>query len=522
MGKSRRSTFGAAISASQALVLLFCCVGCGAAFDPPPSISSSVEPTASPLVAEYSVFVPSGSTVSVEFGPDTNYGFKTSSVSTQVLGDPQTHGTTQVKILVAGMRAQMQYHMRARVEYPGGVFVDSDHPFTTGGPPANYVLPKLQATSTPGGLAYNSGIELLNMVATDASAGAITVPHLTALATDLQGNLIWYYDPEPGASVIPIRPLPNGHMLVNVQPIAVREIDLSGKTIREILWSDLSAYLQQYGITFYSVHHDVLELPNGHWVLLFNMYKSFTDLPGYPGVTQVLGDGLVDLDQNLKPDWVWSSFDHLDVNRHPMSFPDWTHCNAIVYSPNDGNLLLSSRHQSWVMKIDYQNGQGTGSVLWRLGYQGDFSLAGGDPSQWFYAQHFPNLVSQNGSEDKLMIMDNGDDRVVDSSGDQCGTLNTPACFSRGVVVNLDEGSKTANIQWQYDPGIYSFWGGSNELLPNGNLEFDFTAMPGSALASRIVELTPDGNPNTVWQLDISGYNAYRGQRIPSLYPGVQW
>ena len=310
-------------------------------------------------------------------------------------------------------------------------------------------------------------------------------------------------------------------MLVNVQPIAVREIDLSGETVRQFLWSDLSTYLQQHGITFNTVHHDVLALPNGHWVLLFNMYKSFTDLPGYPGVTQVLGDGLVDLDPNLKPDWVWSSFDHLDINRHPMLFPDWTHCNAIVYSPNDGNLLLSSRHQSWIMKIDYQNGTGTGSVLWRLGYQGDFSLAGGDPSQWFYAQHFPNLVSSSGTSDGLLIMDNGNGRVVDGSGDQCGTVSTPACYSRGVLVDLDEASKTANVHWQYDPGIFSFWGGSNEQLPNGDIELDFTAMPATVPASRIVELTPDGNPNMVWQLDISGYNAYRGYRLPSLYPGIQ-
>jgi hypothetical protein len=36
-----------------------------------------------------------------------------------------------------------------------------------------------------------------------------------------------------------------------------------------------------------------------------------------------------------------------------------------------------------------------------------------------------------------------------------------------------------------------------------------------------MEVTRDGK-QTVWQMDIQGQLAYRGYRIPSLYPGVQW
>jgi len=41
--------------------------------------------------------------------------------------------------------------------------------------------------------------------------------------------------------------------------------------------------------------------------------------------------------------------DHLDVNRHPMSFPDWLHTNSVVYSPDDKSLMISMRHQAWVI-----------------------------------------------------------------------------------------------------------------------------------------------------------------------------
>lgn len=98
------------------------------------------------------------------------------------------------------------------------------------------------------------------------------------------------------------------------------------------------------------LHHDVLPLPNGHWIVLTNTLQQFTDLPGYPGVTNVLGDVLVDLDTNLNPVWVWNEFNHLDVNRHPLLLPDWTHTNAVIYSGDDGNLIVSIRHQNWLVK----------------------------------------------------------------------------------------------------------------------------------------------------------------------------
>ena len=203
-----------------------------------------------------------------------------------------------------------------------------------------------------------------------------------------------------------------------------------------------------------------------------------------------------------------------------MDFPDWTHSNALLYTPSDGNLLLSIRHQSWIIKIDYANGSGTGNILWRLGEGGDFTLAGGDPSQWFYAQHFPNILSNNGSQTTMAVFDNGDYRIVDSSGTQC--FITPACYSRATTFQIDEAAKTASVTWQYTPGFYSAWGGSIGVVDNGNVEFDMSAPFGLATHSIVMEVTQDTSPRVVWQMDITGGNAYRAYRIPSLYPGVSW
>ena len=118
--------------------------------------------------------------------------------------------------------------------------------------------------------------------------------------------------------------------------------------------------------------------------------------------TTVTGDVIIDLDQNHKPVWLWNEFDHLDVNRQPMGFPDWTHTNAVIYSADDGNLIISIRHQNWLVKIDYANGTGAGDILWKLGYQGDFTLVGGtDPTDWFYAQHGPSFATHKHDRDIL-------------------------------------------------------------------------------------------------------------------------
>lgn len=175
------------------------------------------------------------------------------------------------------------------------------------------------------------------------------------------------------------------------------------------------------------------------------------------------------------------------------------------------------RHQNWILKIDYSNGTGSGDVLWRLGQGGDFTLSSNDPAQWFYAQHFPVLLHTSGSQFRLALYDNGDARP-DGSGQSCDL--TGSCYSRGVIMSVDESSRTAAVSWQYAPGWYSYWGGSIGVLSNGIVELDSTTVNGGN--SRVIEVTPGANPQVIWQMDTSNANFYRAYRVPSLYPGVQW
>jgi arylsulfate sulfotransferase len=486
------------------------------------TFETGVSPTSNSLVAQYSVrhYQP-GYSVWVEFGTDTNYGRQTSVVS-----DSQSaSGGAVVNVLVAGMRPQTTYHMRAHVDSSSGSWIDQDQIFKTGAIPdtLSAQFPPISVTLPTPGLKPSPGVELLSLTSTADANSAVQ-----AVATDLQGNVIWYC---PGFA-FPVKPMENGHFVI-VRNTSLEEVDLSCSVVRHVSVDQLNQSLQSGGYSFVippplgllgggQLHHDILVLPNGHWIAMAEIAKMFTDLPGYPGTTNVVGDALVDIDLNGNVVWAWSTFDHLDVQRYPyFGLPDWTHANSFVYTA-DGNLLLSLRHQSWILKIDYANGGGSGDILWRLGQGGDFMLSSGDSSQWFYAQHFPTVSSVNGSKFTLAVYDNGDFRVA-SDQSLCQVAPPSTCYSRATIFEVDEATRAANLTWQYLPGFFSFWGGSINVLSNGDVEFDSSAPFGfgGATAARITELTQDGT-HIVWQMDITGKSAYRGYRIPSLYPGVTW
>ena len=487
-----------------------------------------VAKTGNPQVASYVMYLPAPGRVAVTFGPSTGGGLTTWQQAT-----PSPNGG-QVTLLVAGMLGNTSYHMHAQVALDdGATFTDTDHVFATGTPPVTATVTTMQ----PGSDTPQPGIELFD---------TIVPPETTqAFATDLNGNVIWTYSyPEPTEQdgVQPIKLLPNGHFLVQISYASsiavkggkpdsgaldeVREVDLAGNTIRTLTQASLAAsVLAGYGLQIDSLHHDVLPLPNGHMVLLGSVTKSFNNLPGYPGVTKVQGDALVDVDQNFKPDWVWNTFDHLDVNRHPIFFPDWTHANALLYSSDDHDLLLSLRHQNWILKIDFNDGTGTGNIVWRLGQGGDFQLQGGtDPTDWFYAQHGPGYFSVNTAGTfSLGVMDNGDYRMF-PAGVRCGLNGGPVClYSSALVLQVNEAAKTAQIVEKYvqpGPVTYSYFGGDVQMLANGDLEADFCADKDGSVVQELHGF--QGTQQVVWQAMTPGANQYRAERLPSLYPGVQW
>ncbi len=476
--------------------------------------SGQVSTTNEPQVALYTLTLPAGTQAFIQFSTDTSYNLKTWTQSAPSSGT--------LSFFVAGMRGATAYHMRAVLMASDGSQInDLDHTFTTQALAANQ-LPAITVNTTPG-MTPQSGVEVLDLISKGATPAAPLAVY------DLSGNLLWSYYVPPGTAVEGVHLLPNGHFILGLFGTELREIDLAGNTIRSESLANLKTLLPAAGINYpvTSFHHDVIVTPSGHWIALINITVPCADVPTCSGEPDILGDVIVDLapqtDGTFTLAWTWSTFDHLDINRAPFGYADWTHCNALVYSSDDGNLFLSSRHQSWIIKIDYTNGTGAGDILWRLGYQGDFTLQGGtDPTDWFDSQHGPSFATTNTTgKFRLVIMDNGNDRRF-SPLVHCGVGTAPPClYSTTQLLEVDESAMTATIISDYKPGEYSYWGGNAEQLANGDLEGDFNA-GNSTQFSDIFEVTPDSAHQVVWHLSTSAQNAYRGFRLPSLYPGVQW
>lgn len=346
-----------------------------------------------------------------------------------------------------------------------------------------------------------------------------------AFATDLEGKVIWQYDFDSHSGAYqpqPIQPLPNRNFIVVAAHEsgialcshcgannAILEIDASGKTLWKMTNHQLQVALTQAGfkIALAQMSHEATGLPNGHLLVLASDLRK---IAGHK--KQIQGGVIIDLDENHRPVWVWDTFDHLDVNRNPyFKLPDWIHANAITYSKDDGNLLFSTRAQSWVIKIAYENGRGNGAVLWRLGYQGDFKLLNGGPADWFYGQHAPIFLSRNTTGVfQLGLFDNGNRRVMNDSGARCGEAGQVACYSTVPIFEIDEGHRTAKVIWRDKLPFYSIAVGNMQVLENGDVWFD----AGDVKRKTIMrEVTREADPQTVLEMRVNTI-IYRAIHIP--------
>ncbi len=195
-------------------------------------------------------------------------------------------------------------------------------------------------------------------------------------------------------------------------------------------------------------HHDGRLLRNGNVILL-----CATELPddvakkvqgGRPGTEEkgkIWADYLVEMTKDGRMVWEWRSWEHLDPAKDTITATqderaEWTHGNAIAELP-DGNLLVSFRDISTIIKIERQ----TGHIVWSLGAP---PLSG---------QHAPTPLP-NGN---ILIFDNGPHRLDESFP-----------FSRVIEVN----PRTKGIVWKYQEGVPSnFFSpriSNAQRLPNGN------------------------------------------------------
>lgn len=481
-------------------------------------------PTANPLVALFSAPpCPEGSLFRVVYKREgTGEESRT--------GTEPCRGSRSSNQYVAGMRADSPYDLRAEVLTSGKASSGPVVPFHTG-----IVDGKLAPLSI--GQSRDAAVP----VSEPLLLYSIEMPNQRAIATDMEGNLVWYL-PNLDASLT--RMLPGGRFLLlagganeaNSRMQLLSEVDLAGNTIRETNIARVAEQLKEHGIQSVckpngqqcvcGFHHDAIRLANGHTIAIASLERMFPEGgQGSKEPVDILGVLLLDLDEDLQVKWFWNSFDHLDVKRAALGDEkchgtvggggcppvflspvanDWLHGNAVSYSRADGNLMLSLPEQDWVVKIDYRDGKGDGKVLWRLGNEGDFKTDSTEEYPWFSYQH--DSAFEPAGSDTLILLDNG----------QRHNKKNPKAHTRGQVWKLDEKAHTARLVLNADLGAYSPFVGSAQRLSNGNYHFTTGALlEDTSFAGRSIEVTPEGK--LLYSLKITGGLMYRSNRIADLY-----
>jgi len=503
----------------------------------------AIHPTANPLVALFSSPpCSSGGTsmrVSVIEAGSTSPFYTSSQACTAGLN---------LNFLIAGMRPKTLYYIGSKTLVGSTTVSGPKVEFVTGTP--SIVFPTMTVVRPL--TSADDQTQRFILMSPLATTGFV-------FGVDLSTTPIWYYQDAKGTPLV-TRPLQGGDiiMLANGQNSAgtgstlgsfqiLRKIDIGGNTVHETNASRVAEQVAAMsGITstcqlggtdclIGAFSHDAMQLPNGHTLALAAEEKLFTDgtqgsSPSNP--VDLIGDIIVDLDENLQLVYYWRSFDHMNANRAailgetcapnqggcpPVTLTtglaqDWLHGNAIQYEPTDGSIIYSSRHQDWILKIDYGNGNGTNDTLWTLGKGGDFTINSNDPYPWFSHQHDPGFV-QSGttiSATQIAMFDNGNTRV------QPAPLGLGSGDSRGYVLDLDPVNKVATPVLMADLGFFSVALGSAELLQNGDWQFDAgwtpTAPPFNA---QTIEVFPNAALSYTFQLN--GGTNYRSFRMSNLY-----
>jgi arylsulfate sulfotransferase len=426
---------------------------------------------------------------------------------TQATPSKPCSGDLSMNFYVAGLRRQAEYSVRHIVETGSASIAGPQMTLATADidldVPAQTVL---QSAQSP----VANGLVLQALLFTNP------------IATDLNGDLVWYYS---GNLTFLTRPEQGGYFFALVEDLkgdqsrqVLREFDLTGMTVHETNAARVNEQLVAMGKrTINAFHHEARRLPDGRILTLAGVEQWVTVVEGMDPMN-VLGEMIIVLDADLQVVWAWDTFDHLDPMRQatlgdfcanggggcpPLylarSANDWIHGNSVQQTP-DGHLLFSMRSQDWVIKIDYNNGNGTGDVLWRLGKDGDFTFNSADPYPWFSHQHDPGF--DFGNNTTLTVYDNGNTRHE----------TDPTANSRGQVIQLDENSRTATVLLNVDLGTYSFALGSAQRLPNGNFHFDNGFLTdASSIATEV-----DSSGKIVYQLK-SAAPAYRSFRMRDMY-----
>ncbi|WP_276131950.1 aryl-sulfate sulfotransferase [Polluticoccus soli] len=163
--------------------------------------------------------------------------------------------------------------------------------------------------------------------------------------------------------------------------------------------------------------HDFILLSDDHFISLTYYQRIPENIPTHlkpaPGVAVV--SPILQEVKNGAVIWQWDATKYpelYEVSVEENKFDDtsaawdYLHVNSLAVDPRDGNIIMSFRNASQVIKVHRK----TGEIMWKLGgKQSDFALA---DSMVFLRQHHAKYVDGGRS---VILFDNGDEKIRKTS-----------------------------------------------------------------------------------------------------------
>jgi|HubBroStandDraft_1064217.scaffolds.fasta_scaffold01340_5 arylsulfate sulfotransferase len=465
---------------------------------------------------------------------------------------------------VAGMLPSTTYTMYSQTQTGSKIANGHYLDFETGALPTNLgsgVIPAF-TVNTPAGSQSDTADSMLLW----GFSGKVM-----PVATDLNGNIMWYYN--SGSATLLTRLIPGANILTiqdgtswnssNTTLQLIREIDLAGDIVRETNTGVIAEQLVAMGATdaasclgvpdpapvgtacLNDFDHEVIHYSigsNSYTALIARTEKVFP--PGTQGSNpngppvDILADMVVVLNSQWQVVWYFDTLQQLDINRPAVlgeiavegekcapgddcaltlllapSANDWTHANSIQYQASSGDLLVSIRNQDWLVDVNYGNGTGPGTVLWRMGNEGDFTILAPEYDTWPWFSHQHDAGYANNGAGPLTVFDNGNTRV------SAPPLGLGQGDSRGMALTVDETKMQVTPVLTVSLGTYARVLGSAQLLSDGLYFFQ----PGSPDAIAIEILPTVGVLGGTQVLNLFSPNvSYRAWQMPNLYNPPSW
>ncbi|WP_164667637.1 arylsulfotransferase family protein [Virgibacillus doumboii] len=215
--------------------------------------------------------------------------------------------------------------------------------------------------------------------------------------------------------------------------------------------------------------HEFVFIELGHYIISSYYPEEVNNIPSdikqNQFGTRVIATYLQEIKDN-EVVWEWKSTEHQklyglstehnDFTNTHSRYADYMHYNSLAIDPDDGNLIVSFRNLSSIVKLNRE----TGEIMWTLGGKGDqFGLT---EEQLFSRQHKLSFLSDG----TILFFNNGN--ILPAAPypivDEDDPLRDKEAETSIVKIKLDEENKEVENYEEYETGEFSKTRGSVQMI----------------------------------------------------------